>query len=672
MCVRLALTPPRLLPLVLLIGAATWSAGWSTFDRRTSSDRLCSSLRVATHHADLRLSTAYDRDVPPYIVGEAVRSALRSDRGVCFDFTTDRYATDQTHDGRGRSVSVVKIEGKGTTQFLNAKFSQSVPSAATAANRGFVYETAYLTPKGRVNDVLLVVATPGENGLVDEAFLVTSPGNSGSTLYDQLSPFVFPMDQVKLIDCSPSNKSIRTTVLTLACSKLRDATTSFNKNILLDVLAEAGKKSFEDFELPSPGECIHCRVGTDDSADVFIMQHTFLPQESCRGYTLIFQEDLSNPDLLADRVWDNLTAEDNDKGPVGLGGLEFESLRVESGSPGFGTEYTGDGSKKSEDAFDEQESSSSYYANANPMELHLGKLVDVDKGCYQGQEGIAAVMKNKRGPARQLYQVAFYDSENDFDGSSSGFGMLTIDNEKLAGFQEITKNAATAENDTRQPRPGDKLYVLGSNESIEVGRITSAGEPNGSGDAKTLALALVKRPGPILKAITEQDLDLPMWWEDEDKSDDQTERNPVSREDAGSGILNPPPLDQLHNLEVVIGGSFTVGRLLAVPSRRYEYKSNGDVASLLDYEKLGRVVNTEEGGSPGYFQYNADDRAENDATIDVQDIDVQDDDVLDEELSTIEEETERAAAEMEAALAEVKRKEEKMKMRKCFNFSHNP
>ena len=66
----------------------------------------------------------------------------------------------------------------------------------------------------------------------------------------------------------------------------------------------------------------------------------------------LFQEDLSNPDLLADRVWDNLSAEDNDKEPVGLGGLEFESLRVESGSPGFGTEYTGDGSKKSEDAFD--------------------------------------------------------------------------------------------------------------------------------------------------------------------------------------------------------------------------------------------------------------------------------------------------------------------------------
>ncbi|EJK65017.1 hypothetical protein THAOC_14188 [Thalassiosira oceanica] len=599
------------------------------------------------------------RIVPPYIVGEAVRSALRSDRGVCFDFTTDRYASNQAHDGLGRSVSVVKIEGKGTTQFLNAKFSQSVP----AKDRSFAYKTAYLTPKGRVNDVLLVVATPDENGLVNEAFLVTSPGNSGSTLYDQLSPFVFPMDQVKLIDCSPSNESIQTTVITLACSKIHDARTSFNKNVVLDVLAEAGNKPFEDFELPSLGECIHFKAGTDDSTDLFILQHTFLPQESCRGYTIILQEDLSNPNPLADRVWDNLTAEDNDKGPVGLGALEFESLRVESGSPGFGTEYTGDGSKKSEDGFDQQESSSSnYHAKANPMELHLGNLIDIEKGCYQGQEGIAAVLKNKRGPARQLYQVAFYDSENDFDGSSSGFGMLTIDNDKLAGFQEIAKNAATIENDTRQPRAGDKLYVLGSNESIEVGRITSASEPNGSGDAKTLALALVKRPGPILKAITEQNLDLPMWWEDEDDGEDPTERNLGSRrEDAGSGILKPPPLDQLHNLEVVIGGSYTVGRLLAVPSRRYEYKSNGDVASLLDYEKLGRVVNTEEGGSPGYFQYNFDDRAEDDTSI----IEVQDDDMLDEEMSTIEEEAERAAAEMEAALEEVKRKEEKMKMLKA-------
>ena len=655
-----------LLHLVLLVGAATCE-GWSAVDyrRRSTSDRLCSvrALRAATLPADLQLSTAYDKDVPPYIVGEAVRSALRSDRGVCFDFTTDRYATpDQAH-GRGRSVSIVKIEGKGTAQFLNAKFSQSFPKT----DRSVAYETAFLTPKGRVNDVLLVVATPDETGLVNEAFLVTSPGNNGSTLYDQLSPYVFPMDQVKLTDCSPSNESIRTTVLTLACSNVRDARTSFNKNVVLDVLAEAGNKSFEDFELPSPGECIHHKVGTDDSTDLFILQHTFLPKESCRGYTIILQEDSSNPNPLADRVWDNLTAEDNDKGPVGLGALEYESLRVESGSPGFGTEYTGDGSKTSEDGFDQQASSSNYYAKANPMELHLGNLIDIEKGCYQGQEGIAAVLKNKRGPARQLYQVVFYDSENDFDGSSSGFGMLTIDNDKLAGFQEITKNADTLENDTRQPRVGDKLYVLGSNESIEVGRITSASEPNSTGDAKTLALALVKRPGPILKAITEQDLDLPMWWEDEDDSDDPTERNLVSsNENAGSGIMKPPPLDQLHNLEVVIGGSYTIGRLLAVPSRRYEYKSNGDVASLLDYEKLGRVVNTEEGGSPGYFQYNFDDRAEDDTTIDVQV-----DDTLDEELSTIEEEADRAAAEMEAALAEVKRKEEKMKMRKCFNFSSN-
>jgi hypothetical protein len=36
-----------------------------------------------------------------------------------------------------------------------------------------------------------------------------------------------------------------------------------------------------------------------------------------------------------------------------------------------------------------------------------------------------------------------------------------------------------------------------------------------------------------------------------------------------SGIIQPPPLDPLDGLEVIIGGSFTMGKLRMIPSRRF-------------------------------------------------------------------------------------------------------
>ena len=52
---------------------------------------------------------------------------------------------------------------------------------------------------------------------------------------------------------------------------------------------------------------------------------------------------------------------------------------------------------------------------ASPMELDMGRTVDNEnKGCYLGQEGVAAILKNARGPPRRLYSVSFRDDENDF------------------------------------------------------------------------------------------------------------------------------------------------------------------------------------------------------------------------------------------------------------------
>ena len=443
-------------------------------------------LSAATSVSLPELSSAYDRSLPAALVGEAVRSALRSDRGVCFDFTSDRYS-DSALGTSSRLTSIVTIDGKGTESFINAKFSQSVPNAGTLGDmgggalrlssttellrKGHAFETAYLTSKGRIIDKLLVLSFPSNDENSDDiqlpnAFLITSPGNSGSTLYNELSPLVFPMDKVTLTDCASETSS----VITLVCSSLKDAKTSFKNNVLK--LLMGGESYHEDFEFPSNGVCHHYRVLGNSGArtDVYLMQHSFLSSDICHGYTLLFQESTTTfTPTLADAIWDNITDENNDRGPVGVGSLEFDTLRVEAGLPGYGNEMTGDGPKK-----DDRDTSSveKYCAKSNPLELHLQRLINTEKGCYQGQEGIASLLKNPRGCPRQLYQAIFYDAENDFDGDAAGFGLLSTDNDALMNFQRMKKQAAKLANGTRHPRPGDDIYVLGSNDSIQVGKIS--------------------------------------------------------------------------------------------------------------------------------------------------------------------------------------------------------
>jgi len=660
------------------------------------------------------LSSAYDRILPPSLVGEAVRSALRSDRGICFDFTRDRYDGGGGSPSNSRLVSVVGVQGKGTRAFLNAKFSQSVPRGVGGSTstflskkmelvrKGNVVETGYLTSKGRIIDRLLTISFLNESeDELDEAFLVTSPGNSGSTLYNELSPLIFPMDGVELSDFSTTglldDATTQTHVITLACASLNDAQTSFRKNIL-HLLSGIESQSFE---FPAKGSCHHYRAseGTEE-ADVYLMQHTFLPAEACHGYTLLIRGNGS----LATQIWDNLTDEDNNEGPVGLGSLEYETLRIEAGHPAYGHEMTGDGAKKISPAHEKlmarrrargdegednpttssESDNDKYYSKANPLELHLQRLVDTEKGCYQGQEGVASMIKNKRGFPRMLYQVVFRDSENDFDGDG-GFGIISIDNDEIREFQQLKKQANQLPNDTRQPQIGDELYVLGSNKRIKVGTITSVAQPNGTGEAKTIALALVRRPGPILDGIKDMDLELPRWWEDVDDDDDYNDESEVgiAKEKGDSGIMKPPPLDPLHNLEVTIGDTYTVGRLQSVPSRRYGYASKGDNRSTLyNYEQRGEVVADSNKG-PGHFRYEFKGDSSDgviDATIqpetnqrecveddiDIMDVDDDDDNTLtDELLAEAEEEAAKAALEAERAAAEAKRKTEKMEQLKA-------
>lgn len=693
-----------------------------------------------------KYSSAYDKNLPPALVGEAVRSALRSDRGVCLDFTTERFSSSSiAGDERGvsRLVSVVQVQGKGTHSFLNAKFSQSVPrkhdlvrsaaancgEAVTFIRSGHIYETGYLTSKGRIIDRLTVLAFPGSdssnNGDVEEAFLITSPGNSGGTLFNELSPLVFPMDRVNLTDCatvvssdaaiSGGDDSSKTSVITLACSSLKDAQTSFNNNVL-NILSEGSKSQTIDF--PTRGVCHHYQVGTGNGndADIYFMEHTFLPMEACRGYTLLIREKISTSatSYIANTIWDDLTNEYNDEGPVGIGTLEYETLRIESGLPGYGYEMTGDGPKKPLMSIEELKKQRNmtkegsiitktfeqgnlgqvgeikkdqYFAKANPLELHLQTLVDTEKGCYQGQEGVASMLKNKRGFPRVLYQVVFFDAENDFDGDNdSGYGIANMAGAENKEWQQFLKNKQNDQsfiNKTRQPQPGDELYVLGSNESIQVGTITSVAEPNGTGESMTVALALVRRSDSILKSIRNMDLDMPKFWEEVKPSDDEEEDYPGTFDDnRGSGMLRPPPLDPLHNLEVVVGGTYTMGRLRSVPSRRYGMTSSGcakndETAGILDYESRGEVVEPIEPSSTIKYEFeNTTDftvenrtapfqsQQPNNSNLEVEEYET-DDYLTSEAIKKAEDDVAKAKEEAEAAAAEAKRKAEKMEKLKA-------
>lgn len=112
--------------------------------------------------------------------------------------------------------------------------------------------------------------------------------------------------------------------------------------------------------------------------------------------------------------------------------------------------------------------------------------------------------------------------------------------------------------------PGQQLFVLGSSERIAVGTLTSVGEAGGSGDATTVALALIKRPDTIQKQMKDMDLGI----------DRDIARMHKMEVEVGSGIIQPPPMDPLDGLRVNVQGTFSVGVLKSVPSRRMQRDAN--------------------------------------------------------------------------------------------------
>ena len=447
------------------------------------------------------LPSLYPPEAPAGMRGEAVRAALRSGRCICWDL-------GETPLERG----IISVEGKGTFDFLNNKLTQSF---RWKGKTGSCRDACLLNAKGRVVDRVTVAETSEESALV-----LTSPGHAGSKLFGMLDPLIFPMDRVKI-----ENRGSASRIITIASVKRWHADQVIHKYVLPHLQLR------DDWKFPLPGECTVNHLAS--GASVVVIATTGLPEVAASGYTLVFLQDTKD---VGNFIFQRMIGDDCPEGPIGIGALEYDTLRIETAVPAYGKEMTG-GDKEAK-------------ASPGPMEFHWSDLIDFNKGCYLGQEGVASVLKNKRGPPRLLYQVVFDDDYNMYQHETDG-------------------DPSARDNKTVYPEVGKKLFVLGSNEGISVGTLTSVAEPGGTGDTNVVAMALVRRADSILKDMKDNDLEIsstrglmtdePLWND--------------SKEDA-SIMVQPPPMDPLDGLDVVVEGTYTIGVLKCVPTRRYPVGQN--------------------------------------------------------------------------------------------------
>ena len=525
------------------------------------------------------LSSSYPADTPPGLRGEAVRSALRSGNCIGWATTDNEGETDNTFFG-----GVVELRGPGCVDFLNNQLSQTFEEATSAdSSVGCFQEAALLTSKGRMIDQLGVVIVPPQEEKQQQAFLFTSPGgHAPGLLTERLDRYIFPMDRVAVQ--TPSTQFH----FSLASYDTSHVQAIFDREVVPRL--STIKNQHNNIQLPSSNQCLVLHLDKNNNIDLsdtssscllLILPTASLPECATVGYTFVFvstNDKDASITRLGQSLWSYLISEQCPNGPVALGPLEWESLRIEAGQPRYGWEYTGHVNTKqqapktlAQKRFEKETSAveaadslaSSTLTNtpaiatpASPLELYQSSLVSLDKGCYMGQEGVASILKNPKGPPRTLYQVVFDDDVNVYDYQTRS------DKQAPSSFLE---------NQTHLPQPGDTLCVLGSSESIVVGTVTSVAEPGSTGDFRQiLGLALIKRAPAILSQMQALDLSLP------DPSDEMMA--------LGEGILLPPPKDPLHGLEVIVRGSFAVGKLQSIPSRRgWNEKSNMFV--LTDQER---------------------------------------------------------------------------------------
>jgi folate-binding Fe-S cluster repair protein YgfZ len=492
---------------------------------------------------------------------------------------------------------ILKIEGRGTLEFLHNKLTANFLTPVDSINNFLDFQEAcLLDAKGRLVDWLRVSVLSNERE--PQAWILTSPGPfSSADLLERLDPFVFPMDQVTLTSFDKTQENAF--AFSLASTQYEHV-----RKVILD-LQKTDKKlplSTSGMVFPS-GRYQSALWEVNDQLQILVVPSVGLPSVACVGYSFVFMGSREATQL-GRSVLEYLIGDDNAVGPIEVGPRELETLRVQAGQPGFGHEF-GRHQAASRSNNDDM-------IKTSPLELHWKSTLNLEKGCYLGQEGVASMLKNPRGPPRLLYSVIFQDDFNCYEAQSRG------DNSGV-------------DNLTLLPQPGQNLYALGSNEKILVGTITSMGEAGGTGSPDTVALALVKRPDSVQKQMKEMQIEIPR--NDGDFSDTDIM--------SGSGILQPPPMDPLDGLEIIVEGTFTIGVLRSIATRRFRHDAN----MFDDSIQVKELDERPKKASP----WQKDDQAASG-----------DSDVI----KDIEAVAAKAAEEAERAAQEAKRKAEKMEMLK--------
>lgn len=299
------------------------------------------------------------------------------------------------------------------------------------------------------------------------------------------------------------------------------------------------------------------------------------------------------------------------------------------GQPGFGKEMTGH-LKKS----DEKDEDSVKNTKSSPLELYLEHVVDTGKGCYQGQEGVAALLKNKRGLPRTLYSVVFPEEDNYYEGQKDE--------------EEYSNHSKRIPNETEIPTAGEDFYVLGSNKTIKVGTLTSVAERGGTSMPETVALALVRRSETILKKMQDLDLEINRDGALNEQAFD------VRSYDGSSGIIMPPPLDPLDGLEIVLDNGMTRGVLRVTPWRKS--KAGQNMFEIEEWSTFDDEGQTDSGSVMGFVP-----------DSDEEDVEITSAPVIDDDSNDGEDDDDSNDDELKAAIEaariaadDARRKEEKM------------
>jgi folate-binding Fe-S cluster repair protein YgfZ len=534
--------------------------------------------------------SAYPVDTPASLRAEAVQAALVSGRGLWMQHPQQ---------------AVLHLSGPGRHDFVQKKFTSPITADSAAAASGTVTTSGFLTSRGGLVDLFQII-------LLNEVYLLPSMEYNGDAdyWYERLQRDIFPLDRVTLRRVEPA------VVFTL-CSTQPQHLAQIYESLLQPALLECSNGHWPKSASHLPPLRYHSAAASRpalavplDNGLFCIMPQALLPSCCAVGYTCVFLGPTATG--LGAQVSQQLLQ--HDQGPVELQWREWHNLRIHAGVPAVDYEMVGRAwqaaRKERQNGEGTETTTKLAMSPPSPLELHLEAIVDLQKGCYQGQEGIASILKNPRGPPRALYQVLFSQEVNIFSNES--------------------------DNLTSWPRVGDALYVLGSNEQIAVGTLTSVGEMGGSADASITALALLRRSDSILRQMSQLGLEI-----------DCTIPNENGQ--AAPALTEDDPLD---GLEVIVGGTFTVGRVRTVPGRRRSFVVDGK--HMLDPD-----VNT--------WEYDREHFGDDVDQKDLSGWNTQAETLLTddgEDPQALQEALEQAEAEMKAAEAEAKRKAEKMEQLK--------